>query len=254
MAIYAMTGGATGIGAAIKKQLTGEGHQVVVVDIQNADIVADLATEEGRHAAVAGIRDAAPDGLDGFVPCAGVGPNVRPLSLITRINYFGALATIDGVKELVAKKRGSIVVISSNSASMDGTNQQYVDLCLDGKEQEACELIDTLDGHNAYAGSKQAITRWMRRNTPAYAAEGVRMNAVAPGITRTPLSDKVMDDPDLGQAMKDFGASVPTGSIGRPEQIASAVCYLLSPAADFCCGSVLFVDGGHDALFRPDQF
>ena len=254
MAIYAMTGGATGIGAAIKQQLTEDGHQVIVVDIQNADIKADLSTAEGREAAVAGIRAAAPDGLDGFIPCAGLGPNVRPLSLITQVNYFGALATIEGVKDLVAKKRGVIVVISSNSAPMEGTNQDYVNFCLDGKEPEACDLINTLDGHNAYAGSKQAITRWMRRNTPAYAAEGVRMNAVAPGITKTPLTDKVMDDPELGQVMKDFGDSVPTGSMGLPAQIASGVCFLLSPAADFCCGSVLFVDGGHDAMLRPDQF
>ena len=125
---------------------------------------------------------------------------------------------------------------------------------LAGKEQEACELIDTLDGHNAYAGSKQAITRWMRRNSTAYAADGVRMNAVAPGIIKTPLSDGVMDDPELGQLMKDFGDSVPVGSLGRPEQVAKAVCFLLSPAADFFCGSVVFVDGGHDAMLRPDEF
>jgi len=254
MAIYAMTGGATGIGAAIKQQLREQGHQVIVVDIHDADIVADLSTVEGREQAVAGIRAAAPDGLDGFVPCAGLGPNVRPLSLITRVNYFGAVATIEGVKDLVAKKRGSIVLISSNSAPMAGTNQHYVNYCLEGKEDEACEFIEGLDGHNAYAGSKQALTRWMRRNSSAYVAAGVRMNAVAPGITKTPLTDKVMGDPEFGQVMKDFGASVPTGSIGRPEQIASGVCFLLSPAADFCCGSVLFVDGGHDAMLRPDEF
>jgi len=63
-----------------------------------------------------------------------------------------------------------------------------------------------------------------------------------------------MEDPDFAQAMKDFGDSVPTGSIGRPEQIAAAVCFLLKPEADFICGSVLFADGGHDAMLRPDQF
>ena len=60
MAIYAMTGGATGIGAAIKQQLREQGHQVIVVDIHDADIVADLSTIEGREQAVAGIRAAAP--------------------------------------------------------------------------------------------------------------------------------------------------------------------------------------------------
>jgi NAD(P)-dependent dehydrogenase (short-subunit alcohol dehydrogenase family) len=252
--IYAMTGGATGIGAAVKNQLRNEGHNLTVVDIKDADIIADLSTVEGRQTAVDGICAAAPAGLDGFVACAGLGPNVKPHSLVAKVNYFGALATVEGVKNQVAMNKGVIIIISSNSAPMAGTNEDYINLCLEGNEDEACALIDTLDGHNAYAGSKQAITRWMRRNTAAYAAEGVRMNAVAPGITQTPLTDKVMKDPDFAQAMKDFGDTVPTGSIGRPEQIAAAICFLLKHEADFICGSVLFVDGGHDAMLRPDQF
>ena len=253
MATFAMTGGATGIGAAIKQRLCEAGHKVIVVDLKNADINADLSSVQGRQLAIDGIREAAADGLDGFIPCAGLGPNVQPLSLITQVNYFAVVATIEGLKDLLMKKRGSVVVISSNSAPMVN-NPDYLDLLLTGEEQQACALIDTLDGHTAYAGSKQGITRWMRRNSAAYAALGVRMNAVAPGITKTPLADKVMQDPALGQAMKDFGDSVPTGALGRPEQIASAVCYLLKPEADFFCGAVVFVDGGHDAMLRPDSF
>lgn len=254
MAIYAMTGGATGIGAAIKAQLCAEGHRVIVADLQDADIEVDLATVEGRQAAIDGIKAAAPEGIDGFIPCAGLGPHVQPYELVAKVNYFAVLATIEGLKDWLAKKKGNIVLISSNSASMQGTDQDYINLLLDQKESEACERINQLDGHNAYAGSKQAITRWMRRNIVPYAKDGVRMNAVAPGITRTPLTSGVMKDPALGQAMQDFADCLPTGNIGHPEQIASAVCFLLSPAADFCCGSVLFVDGGHDAMLRPDEF
>jgi NAD(P)-dependent dehydrogenase (short-subunit alcohol dehydrogenase family) len=254
MATYAMTGGATGIGAAIKEHLASSGHHVIVVDIRDADIIADLSTAEGRSHAIAEITKSAPDGLDGFIPCAGLGPNVKPWSLITKVNYFAVVSMIEGVKDLVAKKQGVIILISSNSAPMPGLDETYVNLMLDVNESEACALVDSLDGHNAYAGSKLAVTRWMRRHCAAYAAEGVRMNAVAPGITKTPLTDKVMEDPELGQVMKDFGDSVPTGSVGRPEQIAAVVCFLLSSAADFVCGSVFFVDGGHDAMLRPDQF
>ncbi len=253
MAKYAMTGGATGIGAAVKEQLRADGHEVIVVDIKDADIVADLSTPEGRQAAVDGIRELAPDGLDGFVPCAGLGPTIKPPSLTTKVNYFGAKATIEGVKDLLVKKGGCVVLISSNSAPM-GYNDEFVGLCLDDKEDEACAMVDGLDGQTSYGGSKLAITRWMRRNITEYAAQGVRMNAVAPGITKTPLTDKVLDDAELGQVMKDFGATVPTGAIGQPEQIASVVCFLLSPAADFVCGSVFFVDGGHDAMLRPNDF
>ena len=254
MGIHVVTGGATGIGAAIVGQLKAQQHTVIVVDIRNADVVADLSTPEGRQQAIAGVLAKAPDGIDGLVACAGLGPAVQPYSLIAKVNYFGAQATVAGLVDAVAKKRGSIVVISSNSAPMPGTNEQYINLLLADKEQEACDLIDTLDGHNAYAGSKQAITRWMRRQSTAYAARGVRINAVAPGITKTPLTDKVMSDPVLGDIIKEFGKSVPTGAIGQPEQIANGVCFLLSDKASFVCGSVLFVDGGHDAMLRPEQF
>lgn len=254
MGIYVVTGGATGIGAATVAQLRAQRHSVIVVDIKDADVVADLSTTQGRAQAVAGVLAQTPDGIDGLVACAGLGPHVRPWSTITRVNFFGVKATVEGLVDAVAKRRGAIVVISSNSASMPGLNTQHIDLMLAGDEAGACTLIDTLDGHNAYAGSKNAITRWMRRQSTAYAARGVRINAVAPGITRTPLTDKVMEDPQLGSAIRDFGASVPTGAIGQPEQIASGVCFLLSAQASFVAGSVLFVDGGHDAMLRPDQF
>jgi NAD(P)-dependent dehydrogenase (short-subunit alcohol dehydrogenase family) len=253
MGVFALTGGATGIGAAIKEQLRADGHQVIVVDLKEGDVCADLSTLSGRQNAIDGIRALAADGLDGLIPCAGLGPSVRPLSLITRVNYFGAVAVVEGVLDLVVKRKGSIVMISSNSASMIG-HDDYVDLLLADKESAAADLIDGKDAHTAYAGSKHALSCWMRRNAPDYARQGVRINAVAPGIIDTPLSSKVLADKDLGQLMKDFGDSVPLGAIGQPQQIAEVVTFLLSGKASFMSGSMVFVDGGHDAMLRPDQF
>jgi nucleoside-diphosphate-sugar epimerase len=88
MGIYALTGGATGIGAAIKQQLIDQGHELIVVDIKDADIIADLASADGRDKAIAAILAAAPDGLDGFVPCAGIAPIVTPSSLIVSVNFL----------------------------------------------------------------------------------------------------------------------------------------------------------------------
>ena len=88
MRVVAITGGATGIGAAIRQQLLEEGCRVIMVDIRDADVEADLSSLEGRQQAIDGIRAAAPDGLDGFVPCAGLGPHVTPHSLVTRVNYW----------------------------------------------------------------------------------------------------------------------------------------------------------------------
>lgn len=254
MGTFAITGSTTGIGAAIRQQLRAAGHRVIGVDIRDADVLADLGTVAGRQQAVAGLQQQAPEGLDGFVPCAGVGPHVQPHSRVARINYFGALATIEGARALVAKRQGSMVLMASNSASMPGLDEAYVSALLAGDEAAACARIDTLDGHQAYAGGKLALTRWMRRQAPAWAADGIRLNAVAPGITQTPLTDQVMADAEFGEVMKAFGDSVPVGRLGQPEDIAAAVCFLLSPEAAFICGSVLFVDGGHDALLRPDAF
>lgn len=253
MATYALTGGATGIGAAIKVQLREAGHQVIVVDLADGDICADLSDSSGRQKAIDGIRALASNGLDGFIPCAGLGPSVRPFSLITKVNYFAAVAVTEGVLDLLVRCKGSIVMIASNSAAMVG-HDDYVELMLSDQETAACDLIENKDGHSAYAGSKHALSCWLRRNAPDYARQGVRLNAVAPGIINTPLSDKVLADKDLGQVMKDFGDSVPLGAIGRPEQIADVVCFMLSSKASFMAGSVVFVDGGHDAMLRPDQF
>lgn len=254
MGTFAMTGGATGIGAELKRQLQADGHQVISVDIKEGDVIADLSTSEGRQAAIDGVRERASDGLDGFIPCAGLPPVAKPLSLITKVNYFAVVATVEGLRDLLEKKKGSVLIVSSNSAPMISSDDAYVEACLSGDEAAACTEIETREGHTAYAGSKRAITLWMRRNVVDYAASGVRMNAVAPGITMTPLTEQVFADEELGEVMKQFGDSVPLGGTAQPAQIASVMRFMLSPEADFVCGSVFFVDGGSDAMMRTDDF
>ncbi|MCB1699198.1 MAG: SDR family NAD(P)-dependent oxidoreductase, partial [Halioglobus sp.] len=91
MGTYVITGGASGIGAAIRSQLLSEGHKVLVVDLQQADIVADLATAAGRTEAVAAIADATSGELAGLVACAGIGSHIPNRELITAVNFFGAV-------------------------------------------------------------------------------------------------------------------------------------------------------------------
>lgn len=253
MAVYAMTGGATGIGGELRSQLTERGHEVISVDIKEGDIIADLSTREGRQAAIAGIRERAPDGLDGFIPCAGL-PPVAPLDLIAKVNYFAATETVAGLKDLIGKKRGSVLLVASNSAPMVSADDPFVQACLSGDEDAAVEHVLTRDGHTAYAGSKRAATMWLRRNVVEYAAAGVRMNAVAPGITMTPLTDQVLADEELGKAIRQFGDMVPWGGTAQPDQIANVMRFMLDPEADFVCGAVFFVDGGSDAMLRSDNF
>jgi len=255
MGTYAMTGGATGIGNAIKEQLRAAGHTVIVVDIKDADIVADLSNAEGRDAAIAGITAAAADGLDGFIPCAGVGPQVSPPSLITKINLFGALAVTEGVRSLLAKKNGSIVMISSNSAPM-GHDKDAVALMMSDDEAASAAKIDEIgDGQLAYGGGKYALSCWLRKESAAFAADGIRLNAVAPGFTSTPLTQAGLDDPKFGSLIQDFVDTIPVGRPGVPDDIANAVLFLLdNDKAAFIAGTILFVDGGHDAMMRPESF
>jgi NAD(P)-dependent dehydrogenase (short-subunit alcohol dehydrogenase family) len=253
MKTYAMTGGASGIGAAIKQGLLDAGHQLIVVDIADADIEADLSAPEGRQSAINGILDAAPDGLDGFIACAGVGSHVPNLPLITAVNYFGTTELVDGLRDSLARKNGAVILISSNSAPMD-TNDAYVDALLAGDEAEVVKQLESMEGQTVYSGSKQAVARWMRRNAAGYASQGIRMNAVAPGYTETPMTAAVKDDPTYGDAIRQFVATIPVGRPGVPEDMAKAVNFLLSEDASFFCGTVIFVDGGHDAMMRPDQF
>lgn len=255
MKTYAMTGGATGIGAATKERLRAAGNTVIVVDIKDAEIIADLSTVEGREKAVAGIKAASPDGLDGFIPVAGLGPAARPPSLISSVNYFGAQEMVEALKGHVAKKKGVVVLISSNSAPMARHDEELVNTMLAGDEKKTTDIVNARgDGgpQDAYAGSKLALTRWMRRNTVAYAKEGVRITALAPGLISTPLTDAAKEDPAVGKAMADFAAMLPSGREGKPEEMAEAIDFLLN--ASFCYGGVLFVDGGSDALLRNDDF
>ena len=255
MAVFAITGSASGIGAATRARLEEDGHAVIGVDVRDAEVIADLAHPQGRALAIAAVLQAAGGCLDGVVVCAGVGPQTEPCSTIVSLNYFGAQALLTGLREaLAAADEPAAVAVSSNASTLPGVDTLLVQACLDADEAQAREIAITLDGHRVYAGSKLALARWVRRNAPGpdWAGTGIRLNAVAPGAVRTPLLQAGLDHPHYGPAIRNF--PIPTGDFGLPEDIAGAIAFLLSADASFCCGSILFVDGGTDAMLRPDSY
>ncbi|MDE0842347.1 MAG: SDR family oxidoreductase [Halioglobus sp.] len=253
MGTYAITGGASGIGASIREKLEGEGHRVLVVDIQNADIIADLSTVEGRGDSIAAIKEATQYELTGLVTCAGVGAHIPNKGLIAAVNYFGSVQLIEGLRPLLADLSASVLLISSNSAPLP-TNPKFVEALLANDETRAVAIAATMDSQPVYSGSKQALTRWMRSHSQAYAAQSIRMNAIGPGYTKTPLSAAVENDSTYSTAIKQYIDSIPIGRPGMPQDMAEAASFLLSEKASFICGAMLFVDGGHDAMLRPDLF
>lgn len=239
----------------MRARLVRDGARVVAVDLRDADVCADLATADGRAAAVCGVGALAPDGLTGAVACAGLGPHVADRALLVSVNYFGAVAFLDGLRPLLAGSTGAAAVaVASNSASLPTAEDPLVDHCLAGDEPGARAAAAALHGATAYAASKRALACWVRRQATggAWAGAGVRLNAIAPGAVQTPLLEGSLADPILGPAVRGF--PIPAGGFGSPEAIADAIAFLLGPAARFCCGSVLFVDGGSDALLRPAAF
>lgn len=261
MSTYAVTGAASGMGRAVVERLTVAGHTVIDVDILDATVQADLSTADGRRRAAAAVLERAGGRLDGAVMAAGLGPapgRERP-RLIAEVNYFGVVELLEAWRPaLAAADRAKVVVFSSNSSTtVPMVPGRAVRGFLDGDVDRVLGTLRIFGRQAptfAYAASKIAISRWVRRTavTPEWAGAGIRLNAIAPGAVLTPLLEQQLARPSEAKQIKRF--PVPVGGFGDPGQLADWVVFMLSDAADFLCGSVVFVDGGTDAWFRADDW
>jgi NAD(P)-dependent dehydrogenase (short-subunit alcohol dehydrogenase family) len=230
--------------------------------------VADLGTAEGRDAAIAGIGEICGGELDGLVTCAGLaGAPDRAGSLLASVNYFGTIDLLVGLRPLLAKGSGgsgggssgggggSAVAISSNSTTVQpAIPADLVELCLTHDEKGARARADEVGSMVTYPASKMAVAYWVRRQAtgPDWAGAGLRLNAIAPGMIETPMVADMRDNPEVGPLLAML--PIPVGRTGRPDEIAALVELLLGPDGGFFCGSVLFCDGGSDALLRTTDW
>jgi NAD(P)-dependent dehydrogenase (short-subunit alcohol dehydrogenase family) len=249
-----ITGAGSGIGAATRARLQRAGKRVVGIDLRGAEITADLAKAAGRALAAKEALAATDGKIDGLVLGAGIGPAPDSSPLIVSVNYFGAVTLMDRLFDALKKNEPSAAVaITSNSATtVPSISEELVTAMLEGDEGNARWIAESIHPAEAYAASKLALSRAVRRRAPEWASVGVRLNAVAPGSTKTPLLDSGLADPELGPLIRAF--PVPIGGFGKPEQIASVIDFLLSEDAGFVVGAVWFVDGGTDSLIRKDAF
>jgi 3(or 17)beta-hydroxysteroid dehydrogenase len=234
-----VTGGASGLGAAIVRRFVAEGAKVVIADIDTAGGQAlatelgaaarfqalDVTSEESWAAALATC-----DRLDVLVNNAGITTvgSIESLSLadfrtMLDIDLIGVFLGCKLATPLMNKTGGSII----NMSSMCGVRAQ-----------------DGLVGYNA---AKAAVTHLTKSAALHYAKQGfgVRCNSIHPGAIHTPILDKVMAQVEDGQALYDgWVATHPVGRLGKPEEIAAMALYLASDEAAFTTGAEFRVDGG----------
>ncbi|WP_101948867.1 SDR family oxidoreductase [Mycobacterium sp. 3519A] len=261
MGVYAVTGSASGMGRQAAEKLKAAGHTVIGVDVKEADVVADLSTPDGRRSAADAVLTAAGGRLDGAVLAAGIGPTPGPDGprRIFEVNYLGVVDLLQVWRQaLAATGRAKVVVIGSNSTTTTPVvPRRTVRALLAGDADRAARSVRLLGPAApslSYAASKIAVSHWVRRTavTRDWAGQGIRLNALAPGAIMTPLLEKQLSMPREAKAVRAF--PVPIGGFGDPGQLADWMLFMLSDAADFLCGSVIFVDGGSDAYFRANDW
>lgn len=226
-----VTGGTSGIGLAVAEAFLAAGATVTATGVALAEVGAAAKSQPGLRTALLDVRNAAEIGsllaslpaLDHLINCAGIirrGAEHDPeiFAEVVDINLTGTMRVCAAARERLARSRGTIV----NTASM---------LSFFGGG-----LVP------GYAASKGGIAQLTKSLAIAYAPDGIRVNAVAPGWIETPLTAALREDPARNGAIL---ARTPLNRWGRPEDVAGGVLYLSSPLAGFVTGTVLPIDGGY---------
>ena len=235
-----VTGGTRGIGLAITRALRREGARVVAIGKAKEQIEAfrkefsddPLATAENAdvrdRASLEAVRDRLP-GLDILVPNAGINTRVKALELedadlrdMFDTNLYGVFVTCQVFGPLLFKRPGGRVVVTSSLSAIHGMNLRV-----------------------AYAATKAGLSGLVRSLAIEWGPQGVTVNAVGPGIIKTPLTMAYMDQfPERVTATIEH---TPLRRLGEPEDVADVVTFLASDKARFITGQTIFVDGGVSA-------
>ncbi len=247
--VYLITGGAGGIGSSLAQILVERGDKVVLFG-RRVEPLEALALDLGGAAsafAVAGDATRAADldqavaaaveqfgRLDGLAHCVG-SIVLKPLHLTTPEEFATVLETNLTTAFLAARSvvnhvrmhgGGSIVLVSSVAATQG------------------------LNSHEAIASAKAGIEGLVRSAAISYARQNVRFNAVAPGLTQTPLAAPLL----RSESARAFSESIhPLGRLGRPEDIARVIAFLLGEETSWVTGQVWGVDGGLSAGYAPPR-
>jgi len=240
-----ITGGSTGIGAAVVRRFVAEGAAVAILDVNTGSaeaLAADIShqgttafaigCDVGDVAAVAGAVEAAADRLGGIdvvmanaaVGTISVGGTVESIEperwdLAFDVNTRGVYAVCRAALPHLRVRGGSIVVTSSSSALIG----------VGGRPT------------HAYTATKGALLSLVRALAVTYGPEGIRVNALVPGFVRTRLTADVVDDP---AALAGAIEGIPLRRVAEPDELAACALFLASDEASFVTGAMLVADGG----------
>jgi NAD(P)-dependent dehydrogenase (short-subunit alcohol dehydrogenase family) len=258
---YVVTGAASGIGAATAQRLEADGGRVIRCDLHDAEVIADLATVSGRAALAATVAQLSGGRIDAIVANAGGGPAETSLSL----NFFGAVATLEGLRPLLAGSAAPRSVAVSSVASLRPDPAGLVETCLLG--DEAAANAAAREAYRAgklgpnpaqialdlYGAAKQALQLWCRRAaaSAAWAGACAPLNVVALGFYDTPAAAYVLADPESRAAAR--GLTALRGAFpGRAEEAAALLAWCVSAENSQMTGQILFADAGIECRIRTE--
>jgi NAD(P)-dependent dehydrogenase (short-subunit alcohol dehydrogenase family) len=243
----AVTGCASGIGAALVNQLSGLGADVVGLDVRPPAVdlkdfhQVDLSDPVSIDAVVAKLGGP----VDALFNVAGVSSGIGDSLLVVKINFLGTRHLTEALVPRMPAG-SSIVSVSSLAASGYAENMgEVAGLLGTGTFADGVQWCrDHPDAHadGGYRVAKEAIILYAMANAVPLGAKSIRINCTGPGVTETPILDQLRTK--YGQEYLD-GIPKPLGRVSNPEEQAAALVFLNSAAAGYVTGQVLWVDGGN---------